>query len=43
MTDDYPEDMVEGKTDSRGRLNLGPEYSDKNVRIAVLEVEEKDE
>jgi len=27
------------KTDSRGRVNLGTDYSDKEVKVAILEVE----
>lgn len=37
------EDVKWSTTDDRGRAYLGGEYSDKNVRIAVLEVEDKDE
>lgn len=29
------------KTDSRGRINLGRDYANKRVKIAVLEVEEE--
>lgn len=28
------------KADSRGRIHLGPDYKDKKVKVAVLEVEE---
>jgi tRNA threonylcarbamoyladenosine modification (KEOPS) complex Pcc1 subunit len=27
------------KTDSRGRINLGTDYADKVVKVAILEVE----
>jgi len=38
-----PEKVIDEykKTDSRGRITLGSEYSDKKVKVAVLEVEEK--
>ena len=35
---DSPEDVIETRTDSRGRLTLGSEYGDKTVQIALLEV-----
>lgn len=36
-------DVVEGKTDARGRLNLGIDLADKEVEVAVLEVEDAEE
>lgn len=33
-------EIRERKTDSRGRVNLGPEYSDATVRVALVEVVE---
>jgi hypothetical protein len=33
-----PDDIETKKADSRGRVTLGPEYADKRVRVAVLEV-----
>lgn len=36
---EYPEMVVWSSTDSRGRVNLGSEYADQQVKIAVLEVE----
>jgi len=38
-----PKDTKTVTTDDRGRAYLGGEYSDSKVRIAVLEVQEKDE
>ncbi len=35
------DDIIEAKTDSRGRLTLGSEYADSEVQVAVLEVEDK--
>lgn len=32
------DDLVERSTDDRGRINLGIEFANKNVQIAVLEV-----
>lgn len=38
-TDEYPE-LVDWRTaDHRGRVNLGPEFAEKRVKIAVIEVE----
>lgn len=34
------EKLVTGRTDSRGRLNLGSEFGSKDVEIAILKVEE---
>lgn len=31
------DDVVEGKTDERGRVYLGKAYADKHVEVAVLE------
>jgi len=33
-----PEDIIEKKADSRGRITLGSEFSGKTVQVAVLEV-----
>lgn len=33
------DDIVEAKTDARGRITLGSEYADSEVQVAVLEVE----
>lgn len=35
-----PRDLLTRKADSRGRLTLGSEYANKEVRVAVLAVEE---
>lgn len=42
MSNELPEDMVEGKTDSRGRLYLGTEYKDSTVKVAIIEVEDNE-
>ncbi len=34
-----PRDIVTKKTDSRGRITLGSDYADKEVTVAVIEVE----
>lgn len=33
-------DVAEYKADHRGRINLGAEYGDKKVTVAVVEVDE---
>jgi hypothetical protein len=33
------DDIVEKQTDDRGRITLGTKYGDKQVQIAILEVE----
>lgn len=39
-----PEEVLESKpTDDRGRLYLGPEYANKEVEVAVIEVREPDQ
>jgi len=35
---DLPNEIKELSADVRGRVNLGPEYSDRTVRVAVIEV-----
>lgn len=30
-------------TDDRGRVNLGTEYADKKVKLAIIEVEDKED
>jgi len=42
MTDDYPNEIKELSADARGRVNLGPEYGDATVRVAVIEVVDTD-
>lgn len=39
--DDFEERdrLIEAKADGRGRVNLGAEFADKRVRVAVVEVE----
>jgi hypothetical protein len=38
-----PEEIIDEKkkTDNRGRLNLGTDYANKKIKVAILEVEEK--
>lgn len=38
-----PDDVVEKKADSRGRVTLGSDYAGKSVQLAILEVEDSDE
>lgn len=35
---DLPEEIKELNADSRGRVNLGTDYADSTVRVAVIEV-----
>jgi len=35
---ELPEEMKRLKADSRGRVNIGTDYADKEVRVAVIEV-----
>lgn len=35
-------DIIERKTDSRGRVYLGTEYADREVQIAVLDAADSD-
>jgi hypothetical protein len=37
-----PEDTISGKTDKRGRLNLGTDYGDREVTVALLDVRDRD-
>ena len=34
---ELPDEIKELKADSRGRVNLGPDYADETVRVAVIE------
>lgn len=36
-------DIVEAKTDERGRIYLGTEYKNQNVEVAVLDTEGSEE
>lgn len=36
-------DLIERKSDDRGRVNLGTDHADKQVTVAVVDVEEPDE
>lgn len=36
--DDFPKEILEREADSRGRVNLGMDYADTTVRVAVIEV-----
>lgn len=38
MTDGLPDEMKVLKADSRGRVNLGMDYADESVRVAIVEV-----
>lgn len=42
-TDDYPELVDWRETDNRGRVNLGTEFANKRVKIAVIEVDGGDD
>lgn len=37
---DSKDDIKELKADARGRVYLGPEYSEKEVQLAILDVDE---
>jgi len=37
---ELPDEIKELKADSRGRVNLGTDYADKTVKVAVLEVDD---
>jgi len=39
---ELPEEIKTVKADSRGRVNLGTEYADQEVKVAVLETDAKD-
>lgn len=34
---EFPKEIKELEADMRGRVNLGTEYADKKVRVAVVE------
>jgi hypothetical protein len=38
MTDDFPQEIKTLRADHRGRVNLGTNYADEVVRVAVIEV-----
>lgn len=38
-----PTNIVERKADGKGRVAIGPEYADKQVRVAVVEDLDNDE
>lgn len=38
MIDQLPNEIKRLKADHRGRINLGTDYADTEVRVAVLEV-----
>lgn len=38
---DLPDEIKTLKADHRGRVNLGTDYADKEVKIAVLDSEDK--
>jgi len=35
---DLPEEIKELSADSRGRINIGTDYADATVRVAIVEV-----
>jgi hypothetical protein len=35
---DLPEEIKELKADARGRINIGTDYADERVRVAIVEV-----
>lgn len=35
-----PDDVIEKRTDERGRITLGSEYGNKTVQVAVVEVKD---
>jgi hypothetical protein len=37
-----PDDVGKYRTDSRGRINLGTEYKNQTVEVAVLSVRDED-
>ena len=41
MNNELPEEIKTLNADHRGRINLGTDYADKEVKIAVLEVKDK--
>ena len=43
MSKDYPEEVKELKADSRGRVNIGTDWADKTVRVAIIEEVDDDE
>jgi len=40
---EFPDEVKKVKADSRGRVNIGTDYADKTVRVAVIEVVDGDE
>jgi len=40
---DYPELVIERQADDRGRVNLGVEYANETVKVAVLDADDGDE
>lgn len=40
MSTELPEEIKTLKADHRGRVNLGTDYADKEVKVAVVEVVE---
>lgn len=38
---ELPKEIKELSADSRGRVNLGMEYADEEVRVAVIETSEE--
>jgi len=41
MSEELPDEIKTLQADNRGRVNLGTDYADKEVKIAVLDSEDK--
>jgi hypothetical protein len=39
---EFPEEIKELKADSRGRINIGTDYKNQTVRVAIVEVVDED-
>jgi hypothetical protein len=39
---DLPDEIKELQADTRGRVNLGTDYADTTVRVAIVEVVDED-
>jgi hypothetical protein len=39
---ELPDEIKELKADSRGRINIGTDYADERVRVAIVEVVDDD-
>lgn len=43
LTIESKDQLIEKKTDGRGRLTLGSKYAGKEVQVAILDVEDGEE